>query len=328
MKTFRSIGVFFVFIAIALGTTNVVAEEKGSNMETDPNNAVTFFAIVDANSFQTVFTSTIGEAQTTSAQLADAIRPDSGRVLRITSIHGYVFGSPLPPAETDYALAGVGACIPRVGFRGFGNGSIASGELSTGPGCQFIGQRSALPAKLYSIQSTSADRSARLSAGTTGCQELIAVMGMIFKQKESQTMNRPGRICAIRIVALAVRFHSLPAVGVVVAEIDRHPPPTRSTAIADATTASYILDAADFSAQITFEVTPAVDAGTGVLRRNAYVSKGESPVSVTIDPSGQHAYVSNSLSDDVSAYAIDAASGTLSPLRGSPFMAGKVDFQV
>jgi len=123
-------------------------------------------------------------------------------------------------------------------------------------------------------------------------------------------------MCEIRITTLAVRFYSQPAVGVVVAELDRHPPLTRSAAIADATTASYILDAAEFSAQITFEVTPVVDAGSEVLRRNAYVSTGESPVSVTIDPSGQYAYVANGLSDDVSAYAIDAASGAVSPLRG------------
>jgi len=223
-------------------------------------------------------------------------------------------------------------------------------------------------------------------------------------------MNRPGRMCAIRIVALAVRFHSLPAVGVVAAEIHRNPPPASSAStvsnvslsddntglavvadtltgsctyadaendaegtsrfhwlrdgaeIADVTTASYILDAADFSAQITFEVTPVaasgsatgsadssdgiavadlprfafvanrtddtVDAGTGVLQRNGYVSNGEAPVSVTIDPSGQTAYVANRFSDDLSVYAIDAASGALSTLRGSPFMAGKVDCQV
>jgi len=78
-------------------------------------------------------------------------------------------------------------------------------------------------------------------------------------------------MCEIRIVTLAVRFYSQPAV---------------------------------------------VDAGSEVLRRNAYVSTGESPVSVTIDPSGQYAYVANVSSDDVSAYAIEAASGTVSPLRG------------
>jgi DNA-binding beta-propeller fold protein YncE len=41
---------------------------------------------------------------------------------------------------------------------------------------------------------------------------------------------------------------------------------------------------------------------------------GTAPVAVAIDPSGRFAYVANQLSGDVSAYAIDAASGELSAL--------------
>jgi len=131
MKTFRSVGVFLVFIAIALGTTNVVAEEGASNTETDPNNAVSFFAFVDPNSTQTGFFTKIGEAQVTPQALADDIRIDGDRVLRITSIQGHLFGASLPPVETDYALAFVGACTPRSSVRAFGNGYMAFAGPST-----------------------------------------------------------------------------------------------------------------------------------------------------------------------------------------------------
>ena len=100
-------------------------------VEIDPNNAVTFSGIVDANSYETVFTATVGQTQVTPENLANAIRPGSGQVLRITSVHGYVFGSPIPPAETDYALAFVGACTPRLSIRAFGNGAIAYNGRST-----------------------------------------------------------------------------------------------------------------------------------------------------------------------------------------------------
>jgi len=125
MSIFRSGSILFVFTTLVFGATNTVAEETDLSTETDPNNAVTFFAIVDANSSETSLNAMIGETQTTSEQLTAAIRTDSDRVLRITSIQGQLFGSPLPPAETDYALAFIAACSPRLSVRGFGNGYIA-----------------------------------------------------------------------------------------------------------------------------------------------------------------------------------------------------------
>ena len=45
-------------------------------------------------------------------------------------------------------------------------------------------------------------------------------------------------------------------------------------------------------------------------------------ISVVLDPSGQFAYVANDNSNDVSAYAVDATTGVLTPVGNSPFGAG------
>jgi hypothetical protein len=66
-----------------------------------------------------------------------------------------------------------------------------------------------------------------------------------------------------------------------------------------------------------------VDATTGQLRHNGYVAAGTGPSSVTVDPSGRFAYVANQFPDNnISGYTIDASSGALTPLPGSPFAAG------
>ena len=46
------------------------------------------------------------------------------------------------------------------------------------------------------------------------------------------------------------------------------------------------------------------------------------PISVTVDPSGKLAYVANFGSANVSAYTINATTGMLSAVAGSPFAAG------
>ena len=46
---------------------------------------------------------------------------------------------------------------------------------------------------------------------------------------------------------------------------------------------------------------------------------GVSPVSLVVHPSGKFAYVACYGSDDISGYAIDATTGALRPLPGSPF---------
>jgi 6-phosphogluconolactonase (cycloisomerase 2 family) len=49
---------------------------------------------------------------------------------------------------------------------------------------------------------------------------------------------------------------------------------------------------------------------------------GANPSAVTIDPSGQFAYVPNAGSNNVSAYAINGTTGALTAMAGSPFATG------
>lgn len=71
-----------------------------------------------------------------------------------------------------------------------------------------------------------------------------------------------------------------------------------------------------------------INATTGALTRvGAATVAGSHPRSVTVDPSGRFAYVANggdlnSSSHNVSAYTIDAATGALSAVAGSPYAAG------
>lgn len=77
-----------------------------------------------------------------------------------------------------------------------------------------------------------------------------------------------------------------------------------------------------------------VDPATGALSEmmGSPFSAGLDPVVVAVDPTGQFAYVSNcgneslgclaSSPGNVSAYTIDATTGALSPVNGSPFAAG------
>jgi len=69
-----------------------------------------------------------------------------------------------------------------------------------------------------------------------------------------------------------------------------------------------------------------VDVTTGQLRHNGYVATGGYP-SVTVDPSGRFAYSING-SNNISGYTIDASSGALTPLPGSPFAAELGPFSV
>ena len=60
-----------------------------------------------------------------------------------------------------------------------------------------------------------------------------------------------------------------------------------------------------------------VNATTGQLRPNGYVTAGLLPVSVTVDPSGRYAYVANNGDKTVSQYTI-GANGTLMPMTAAP----------
>jgi YVTN family beta-propeller protein len=71
-----------------------------------------------------------------------------------------------------------------------------------------------------------------------------------------------------------------------------------------------------------------IDATTGALTSiGAAAAAGSSPRSVTVDPSGKFAYVANiggpaGIPGLVSAYTINAATGALSEIAGSPFEDG------
>src|SRR4051794_25550717 len=58
------------------------------------------------------------------------------------------------------------------------------------------------------------------------------------------------------------------------------------------------------------------------------VPTGGRPTSFTVDPSGRFAYVANIKSNNISAYAVDAARGVLRPVAGSPFRAGTHPYSV
>src|SRR6266436_4163981 len=104
---------------------------------------------------------------------------------------------------------------------------------------------------------------------------------------------------------------------------------------------AYVTNLSDDTLSI-YSVNPA----TGQLRPHGYVLTGSHPDSIclhpsgkfayitnsqtndvsafTVDPSGSFAYVTNTGSDNISAYAIDPSAGTLTPVPGSPFASGGV----
>jgi 6-phosphogluconolactonase len=85
--------------------------------------------------------------------------------------------------------------------------------------------------------------------------------------------------------------------------------------------------AADMNAELVQGF--AVDAATGILTpvATAQQATGRAPTMVTIDPSGGFAYAVNGLDgvggNSVSAYAINATTGALTAVAGSPFATGR-----
>jgi 6-phosphogluconolactonase len=49
---------------------------------------------------------------------------------------------------------------------------------------------------------------------------------------------------------------------------------------------------------------------------------------MSVDPSGKFAYVANQITNNVSGYNIDAASGSLTAITNSPFAAGTLPISV
>lgn len=68
----------------------------------------------------------------------------------------------------------------------------------------------------------------------------------------------------------------------------------------------------------SYSITPS----SGELGRVSTVGAGTFPVNAVIDPSGQFAYFANESSNNIGVYSIDATTGALSAVPGSPFAAG------
>ncbi|TAG24225.1 MAG: hypothetical protein EAZ37_16770, partial [Burkholderiales bacterium] len=69
-----------------------------------------------------------------------------------------------------------------------------------------------------------------------------------------------------------------------------------------------------------YTINPSTGALTAVA--GSPFTAGDTPRSVTVDPSGKFAYVANLLDRNVSAYIINTTTGALTPVAGSPFAAG------
>jgi len=66
----------------------------------------------------------------------------------------------------------------------------------------------------------------------------------------------------------------------------------------------------------------AITPTSGVLTVGAAVGAGTFPLSIVIDPAGQFAYAANDESADISVFSVNATTGALTPVAGSPFAAG------
>jgi YVTN family beta-propeller protein len=67
-----------------------------------------------------------------------------------------------------------------------------------------------------------------------------------------------------------------------------------------------------------------IDSDTGRLRHNGHVPTGRFPSSVVVHPSGRFVYVTEQTGQKVSAFSVNAETGKLTTLPGSPFDPGVV----
>jgi YVTN family beta-propeller protein len=67
----------------------------------------------------------------------------------------------------------------------------------------------------------------------------------------------------------------------------------------------------------------AITATTGGLTTGTPVAAGTFPLSLVADPGGGFVYAANYTSNDVSAFSVDAVSGALTAVKGSPFAVGR-----
>ena len=66
----------------------------------------------------------------------------------------------------------------------------------------------------------------------------------------------------------------------------------------------------------------AINPTLGTITAGSPIASDADPLSIVIDPLGGFAFAANSTSGDVSVYTIDATTGVLVPVTGSPFAAG------
>jgi 6-phosphogluconolactonase len=85
-------------------------------------------------------------------------------------------------------------------------------------------------------------------------------------------------------------------------------------------TGKFLLVSTSGNELASYAITPA----SGALTAVSTVGTGTFPLSVVINPQGTFAYVANENSADISVYAINATTGALAPVAGSPFAAGDV----
>src|ERR1039458_7481959 len=65
-----------------------------------------------------------------------------------------------------------------------------------------------------------------------------------------------------------------------------------------------------------------VNSTTGVLSEvpNSPFATGSGSCCIVVDPTSRFVYVPNSYSNNITAYSLDALTGTLTPLPGSPYL--------
>jgi 6-phosphogluconolactonase (cycloisomerase 2 family) len=75
------------------------------------------------------------------------------------------------------------------------------------------------------------------------------------------------------------------------------------------------------SAAYTISTFNVASDGTGTLTFSGTTPAGDGPDAAVLDPSGQYLLVTNSYGNNISVFSIDAGSGALSEVAGSPFPA-------
>jgi len=112
---------FILLVSLSLVASNAYAQK-----------AISFLANVHPDTDQTFFNIKVNDQAIPSNTLHNMLRPGGGSVLRVTSIHGTLFGRISAPAPTDYALIFLGAINPRFSVSGFGAGTLSvSGATTT-----------------------------------------------------------------------------------------------------------------------------------------------------------------------------------------------------